>query len=103
MSTVAVVKTGGKQYIVKSGDSIVVDRIEGAVGSKVELTKLASFAADGSKLDLGTPALKTSVMAEIVETAKGDKIRVAKFKAKVRYRKVNGFRPQLTKLKIVSV
>jgi hypothetical protein len=45
----------------------------------------------------------SSVSAEIVESGKGTKIRVAKFKAKVRYRRVTGFRPMLSKLKILSV
>ncbi len=103
MNTLSVVKTGGKQYMVKPGDIITVDRMEGEVGSKVQLVKLAEFALDGSTLKLGAPALSETVAAEIVETGKGNKIRVAKFKAKVRYRKVMGFRPHLTKLKIISV
>ncbi|MEI7652988.1 MAG: 50S ribosomal protein L21 [bacterium] len=103
MNTLSVVKTGGKQYMVKSGDIITVDRMEGEVGSKVQLVKLAEFALDGSTLQLGAPALSETVTAEVVETGKGNKIRVAKFKAKVRFRKVMGFRPHLTKLKIVSV
>lgn len=103
MNTLAVIKSGGKQYIVKSGDVITVDRIDGDVGSKVELVKLANISTDGSAVELGTPNMKTSVSAEIVESGKGTKIRVAKFKAKVRYRRVTGFRPMLSKLKILSV
>lgn len=103
MSLLAIVKTGGKQYIVKSGDQIVVDHVDGEVGSTVELTRLANFATDGSVIEVGVSASKAPVKAEIVESAKGEKIRVAKFKAKVRYRKVMGFRAHLTKLKIVSV
>jgi len=103
MNTLAVIKSGGKQYIVKSGDVITVDKIDGDVGSKVELVKLANISTDGSAVELGTPNMKTSVSAEIVESGKGTKIRVAKFKAKVRYRRVTGFRPMLSKLKILSV
>ncbi len=103
MNTLAVIKSGGKQYIVKSGDVITVDKIDGDVGSKVELVKLANISTDGSAVELGTPQMKTSVSAEIVESGKGTKIRVAKFKAKVRYRRVTGFRPMLSKLKILSV
>jgi large subunit ribosomal protein L21 len=103
MNTLAVIKSGGKQYIVKSGDVITVDKIDGDVGSKVELVKLANISTDGSAVELGTPQMKSSVSAEIVESGKGTKIRVAKFKAKVRYRRVTGFRPMLSKLKILSV
>ncbi len=103
MNTLAVIKSGGKQYIVKPGDVITVDKIDGDVGSKVELIKLANISTDGSSVELGTPSMKSSVSAEIVETGKGTKIRVAKFKAKVRYRRVTGFRPTLSKLKILTV
>lgn len=103
MNTLAVIKSGGKQYIVKSGDVITVDKIDGDVGTKVELVKLANISTDGSAVELGTPQMKSSVSAEIVESGKGTKIRVAKFKAKVRYRRVTGFRPMLSKLKILSV
>lgn len=99
----AVIQTGGKQYLVKTGDEIIVDKIESGEGQTVSLTKLAAFDVDGSKCEVGTPHLTSPVTATILEQGKGDKIRVAKFKAKVRYRKVMGFRPMLTKLKIVSV
>lgn len=49
------------------------------------------------------PTLKTQVKATVVESIKGDKVVTARFKAKARYRKVKGFRPQLTKVKIVSI
>jgi len=103
MSKFAVVKTGGKQYLVKENDEIVVDNIVERKGKNVELETLASFENDGKKIELGSPFLKTKIKAEIVEDIKGDKIRVSKFKAKVRYRKVRGFRAQLTKLKILSI
>ncbi|HNQ30957.1 MAG TPA: 50S ribosomal protein L21 [Candidatus Woesebacteria bacterium] len=102
MADYAVVKTGGKQYVVKSGSTVVVDKVSGDVGAKIKLDTLATFSAEG-EITLGSPLLKEQVVAEIVETGKGEKIRVAKFKAKVRYRKVRGFRAMLTKLKILSV
>ncbi len=102
MTTYAIVKTGGKQYIVKPNDEIVVDKIEGNAGDKVEVTSLATFTDEG-KVTLGAPQLEKAVSAEILETAKGTKIRVAKFKSKVRYRNVRGFRATLTKLKILAI
>lgn len=98
----AVVKTGGKQYLVKETDEIVVEKLSEDKKS-LELETLATFEADGTKLELGTPFLKSKTKAEIVESLKGDKIRVARFKSKVRYRKVRGFRPQLSKIKITAV
>ncbi len=48
MATYAVVKTGGKQYIVKPNDEIVVDKVEGSVGDKIEVPALATFTEDGT-------------------------------------------------------
>ena len=109
MTKYAVVNTGGKQYLVKENDEIIVDRINGSSISeksktvKVNIDKLAEFDDEKDSLQIGTPVLKEKVSGEIVSQLKGDKIRVAKFKAKVRYRKVMGFRARLTKLKIVKI
>lgn len=119
----AVVKTGGKQYLVKENDEIIVDRLNveptfakasnsakttldksaGKEGKIIGLETLALFNEDGSALKLGKPALEKKTQAEIIAHIKGDKIRVARFKAKVRYRKVKGFRAQLTKIKIMKI
>lgn len=101
MAKYAVIKTGGKQYLVKSNDEITVDKID-SDKKNVGLETLAVFDRDTNKLELGAPFLKEKIKAEIIDTFKGDKIRVAKFKAKVRYRRVRGFRPQLSKLKITK-
>lgn len=102
MTKIAVIRTGGKQYLVKENDEILVQNTSGKEKDTIELETLAVF--DGEdKVSLGNPLLPTSAKAVIVENVKGGKVRVARFKAKVRYRKVNGFRPQLTKIKIVSI
>lgn len=98
----AVIKSGGKQYLVKEKDEFYVDRLEGKEKDKIELETLAVF-DDNQALELGTPFLKDKVKTEIIEHVKGDKIRVAHFKSKVRYRKVKGFRPYLTKIKIEKI
>ncbi|MDH7476630.1 MAG: 50S ribosomal protein L21 [Microgenomates group bacterium] len=99
MAKLAVIKTGGKQYLVKEGDEIYVDRIEGKKNDQIKLETLAIFEEE-KEVAIGQPRLQTQTEAVIIEQAKGEKIRVARFKAKVRYRKVKGFRPQLTKIKI---
>jgi len=103
MNTFAVIKTGGKQYLVKEGDFITVDKIEAKEKEKVNLETLMIFDEQGNNLDLGTPTLTKKVEAEVVSHTKGEKIRVARFKAKVRYRRVKGFRPLLTTLRIVKI
>ncbi len=102
MSTYAVVIAGGKQYLVKENDEIIVERLKNKEKEEIELETLAVF-NDQEDLQLGEPVLSKKTKAVIVANLKGDKIRVAKFKAKVRYRKVKGFRPRLSKIKITKI
>lgn len=99
----AVVKTGGKQYLVKENDIITVDRLEGKETEKIEIEKLTLFDSESGDVELGNPILKDNAKAEIIAHFKGDKIRIAHFKAKVRYRKVRGFRASLTRIKILTI
>ena|SRR3989338_10020895 len=103
MVTYAVVKTGGKQYLVKERMTITVDQLNLEKGTEIKLETLLKFDEEGKVFKLGQPLLKEKVSAEVIDNVKGDKIRIAKFKAKSRYRKVRGFRAKLTKLKIIKV
>lgn len=103
MVKVAIVKTGGKQYLAKVNDFLVVDHIDQKKGEKVKLETLAVFDEEGKEIVIEKKKLKNQVEAEIIEHGKGEKVRVARFKAKVRYRKVKGFRPLLTKIKIIKI
>lgn len=103
MANLAVIKTGGKQYLVKEGDEITVDRLDAEEKAKINLETLIIFDDEGRSIDLGTPNLIKKVQAEVISHSKGEKIRVARFKAKVRYRRVKGFRPYLTTLKIIKI
>ena len=99
----AVVTSGGKQYKVIEGQVLEIDKIEAESGANYTLDKVL-LTVDGDSIHVGTPYLKdTVVIAKVLEQVKGDKIRVAKFKAKARYRKVQGFRAQLTRIKISSL
>lgn len=101
MSKIAVIKTGGKQYKVKEGDTIKVEKLEVANGQKVKLDTL--LIALGDKLELGQPSLGEKVEAEVLETAKGKKVTVVKYKNKTRYKKTVGHRQQFTALKILKI
>ncbi|MEK7096747.1 MAG: 50S ribosomal protein L21 [Patescibacteria group bacterium] len=103
MAMYTVVKTGGKQYLVKDGMEITVDLMDTEKGKKVELEALLRFDDEGKIFELGNPLLKGKVTAEVIDNVLGEKIRIARFKAKSRERKVMGFRSKLTKLKIVKV
>jgi large subunit ribosomal protein L21 len=102
MQTYAVISLSGKQYLVKEGDQIVVENVKKEANETMDLPILMKFSS-GEDIELGAPALDKKATAEVIENMKGDKIRVAKFKSKVRYRKVRGFRPHLSKLKIVKI
>lgn len=87
----AIVKIGKSQHIVKAGDELVVD-----YGNRIDKVLLA-----WDDKGLHDDAKVTTKV--VTDKLKGDKVRVAKFKAKSRYRKVIGFRPTLTRLKIESI
>ena len=101
MTDYAVIKTGGKQYLVSPGDKLEVEKVPGKKGEKISfdqvlLTKIKS------KLEVGKPFCQNRVVkAKIIEQKRGKKIRVAKFRAKSRYRKVQGHRQQLTEIEIL--
>ena len=93
----AVVKSGGKQYRVREGEELVVDRVKGEVGDNVELP--VDFFVDGGNLDLGGRKARV----EILEHLRGDKIHVYKYKPKKDYRKKTGHRQELTRIKVLEV
>lgn len=97
----AVIRTGGKQYVVTKDQEIVVDVLSSPPEEKINLETL--LISDEGKLEIGKPLIKTGVTAQIVAHMKGDKTRVTRFKSKVRYRRSIGFRPHLTKIKIITL
>ncbi|HEU0284624.1 MAG TPA: 50S ribosomal protein L21 [Sphingomicrobium sp.] len=95
----AVVRTGGKQYRVTAGDKIVVEKLAGEAGDRIDITDVL-LAGDGSDLK-STAGLV--VGAEIVAQAKADKVTVFKKRRRHNYRRKKGHRQQHTILKIVSI
>lgn len=98
----AVIKTGGKQYKVSQGTVLDVDKLDNE-NKNLIFTDVLLFVGDG-QIKIGKPSLNdVQVKAEILDNFKGEKIRVAKFKAKARYRRVSGFRAQLSRLQINEI
>lgn len=98
----AVFKTGGKQYKVSVGDILEVERLS-APDKKIKFEEVLLY-SDGDALEIGKPnASGIAVEATILEDIRGEKIRVAKYKSKVRYRRVNGHRQALTRVKIDTI
>jgi len=100
--TKAVVKIGGKQYIVSEKETLLVDLLQ--EGTK-ELSLDALLVIDGDKTTVGTPTVKgVKVTAKVVEDeVKGDKIRVIRYKSKKRVHKETGHRQKYSKIEITSI
>ena len=100
--TKAVVKIGGKQFVVTEKQTLLVDLLP--EGTK-ELTLDALLVIDGEKTTIGTPLVSgVKVSATVVEElVKGDKIRVIRYKSKKRVHKENGHRQKYSKIEITSI
>lgn len=99
----AVVKIQGKQYQLSEGQVLIIDKIEYKTGEKITFNEVLLLVNDKT-VQIGQPLVKdVKITAEVIEQFKGEKIRVAKFKSKSRYRRVMGFRPLLTKIKIIKI
>ena len=97
----AVIKTGGKQYLVTQGEEYVIERLKDS-GKTVQFTPL--LIVDGDKISVGKPTVEKAVVkAEIVDELKADKVTSIRYKAKKRVKKVHGHRQIQTKIKIKSI
>jgi large subunit ribosomal protein L21 len=99
--TYAIVKTGGKQYRVEEGQTLLVERLPAGEGDKVTLDPLM-FRSDDDVVD-GDDLAKVKVEATVVGHERGPKIRVLKFKPKRGYKRRTGHRQELTRLEITAV
>ena len=99
----AVIKTGGKQYRVAKDDVIVVERLAGTAGDKIELDQVLML-DDGKGPTLGTPLVDGArVAATVLDQSRGDKIIVFKKKRRKNYRRTMGHRQDLTVLRITDI
>jgi len=99
----AVVQTGGKQYKVKAGDILRVEKMTGEIGNPVTFDKVLMF-SDGDNTIIGTPMLESVIVkGHIVEQDKSKKILVFKYKRRKRYRRKQGHRQAYTAVKIDQI
>ncbi len=99
----AVIETGGKQYRVQPGDTVVVEKLDGNVGDKIELDQVLLL-SDDENVAVGRPKIDGArVTGEIVEQGREAKLTVYKFKRRKNYRKKNGHRQAFTAIKIDQV
>lgn len=100
----AIIETGGKQYRVKNGDQIAVEKLSNVEdGSKVVFDKVL-VVGEGADVKVGAPYVEGSVVeGKAIETGKGKKVIIFKYKAKKDYRKKQGHRQPYTSVKIESL
>jgi len=103
MNKYAVIQLQGKQFKVSEGDKFIVDRLETQEGKKFKVTDVL-LVGDGKDHQIGTPTVKgATVEMKALTHQKGKKIRVVKFKAKSRYRKVKGHRQYETVVEVLKI
>ena len=97
----AIVKTGGKQYRVEKGQTLLVERLPDEAGATVSLEPIL-FRSDDVVFDSDGLA-KVKVDAKVVEHVRGEKLRVFKFKPKRGYRRRTGHRQDLTRIEVTEI
>ena len=98
----AIIKTGGKQYMVEKGDVLAVERLDAESGDKVMFDEVLAVGNEG-ELQIGNPVVAgAKVEATVIENGRGRKVIVFKYKPKKDYRKKQGHRQPFTKVRIES-
>ena len=98
----AVIKSGGKQYRIKAGQTLRLEKLSGEAGSKVELGDVLMI-EDGGMVTTGAPVPSAKIEATILETDRADKIIVFKKKRKKQYRRTRGHRQSFTAVRIDKI
>ena len=97
----AIIRTGGKQYRVAEGETIYVESLPTPIGETVTLGEVLLVGSDDEATKLGSPFLSgAKVAATVVESGRGAKIRVFKYKKRKHYRRTRGHRQSFTALRI---
>jgi large subunit ribosomal protein L21 len=105
MAKIAIIETGGKQYVATEGGVLTIEKLEGVSekGDKVTFEKVL-LTDDGSKTNVGAPYLSgAKVSAELLETGRAKKVTVLRYRQKSRYFKKKGHRQPFTKVRITAL
>lgn len=99
----AVIKTGGKQYRVNTGDEIRVEKLEAQSGAELVFGEVLLI-GEGTEVTIGTPLVGgAAVKATVLGQGKGEKVRIFKMRRRKHYRKSQGHRQRYTSLRIDSI
>lgn len=98
----AIIKTGGKQYLVKEGVTLKIEKLEAKEGDTIKLTDVLLAGAEDVKI--GTPLVEGAyVEAKVLRQGKGKKVMVIKYKPKTRYKRTKGHRQRFTEVLIQKI
>ncbi len=104
MTQFAVIKTGGKQFIVKEGQELKVEKLELEAGSSIEFDALLVSDEEGTEVKIGTPTVSgVKVTASVIDQERYKKVSIIKYKPKSRYRRNVGHRQPFTRIKIEKI
>ncbi len=98
----AILKTGGKQYRVATGETLTIEKLEGEPGSKVTFKDIL-MVGEGADIRLAGELKGATVVGEIVAQIKGDKVLAYKYRRRKGYHRTVGHRQKLTKVKVAEI
>lgn len=98
----AVIRTGGKQYRVSEGQKVKIEKLTQTKDQTIEFDDVL-LVVDDSKVEIGSPKVKTKVFGKVVDQIKAKKIDIFKYKAKTGYHKKTGHRQKLTIVEIEKI
>lgn len=99
----AIIRTGGKQYKVSQDTYLNVEKLDANVGDKIQISEVL-MVSDGAKTTVGAPIIAGAVVtAEILEQFRDEKVIIFKKRRRQNYRRKNGHRQNLTKIKITGI
>ena len=100
----AVIQAGGKQFEVKEGQELKIEKVEKEIGENIAFEALLIADEEGTQVKIGTPLVSgAKITAKILEHGRTEKVSVIKYKPKVRYRRNVGHRQPFTKIKIEKI
>ena len=102
MTMFAIIETGGKQYVVREGEKLKVEKLPQNVGESVVFDKVLLI-VDGDNIELGKPYLKKTIEADITTQGRNKKIKMLRYHSKTRRRRRKGHRQHFTEVKVKSI
>ena len=99
---IAIIKTGGKQYLVKPGDKLKIEKLEQKEGETVIFSDVLLVEKD-NKVEIGTPNIKAEVTAKVLSQGKNEKVIIFKYKPKKRESRKIGHRQPYTEIEITAI